>query len=893
MDKIVIIDGHSILHRAFYGVPDLTNSAGLHTNAVYGFLNIMFKILEEEKPEYLAVAFDVHAPTFRHKRYAEYKGNRKPMPEELREQVPIMKELLTAMGIRIMELAGYEADDLIGTLSAKAEKAGIQAVILSGDRDLLQLASDETMVRIPKTKGGVTEVENYLAKDVVAAYQVDPRTFIELKGLMGDASDNIPGLPGVGQKTATKILLEFGSIENAYAHASEVKPPKAAKALLEHYDLALLSRDLATIDRNAPLSLEPAECRLSDIFTPEAVRQLQILEFKSMVGKYTNAKEQKEKPRDFIVTLSDPDEIQRQMKRAEEAKRISLQCAGGSGILAIAFAYDDMNVYFAQSESFPEEKSFCELVVRLFSRAEQISCIGLKEQLVWLEDERIYEKPLSEERLRAAFGAHVSDCSIAAYLLNPLKNTYDYDDIARDYLGITDFTPPGALKGKDSPQTMWENRPEDLKKLLGLAARTAYLTAPVLEEKLRETGMYRLFRETEMPLVYSLHRMEKAGIRVDAEELSAYGVRLVTQIEVLTKDIYELAGETFNINSPKQLGEILFVKMKIPGGKKTKTGYSTAADVLEKLAPDYPLIEKVLDYRTLTKLYSTYVEGLSVFIQKDGRIHGTFHQTITATGRISSTDPNLQNIPVRMEIGREIRKVFKPKDGCVFVDADYSQIELRILAHMAEDENLRQAYREEQDIHRITASKVFHVPLSEVTPEQRRNAKAVNFGVVYGISSFGLSQGLSINRKEAEQYIRQYFETYPGVRRFLDSCVSDAKEKGYSITMFGRRRPVPELKSGNYMQRSFGERIAMNSPIQGTAADIIKIAMIRVEKRILTEGLKSRIVLQVHDELLVETELSEIDRVKEILLEEMQGAADLSIPLEIGMAQGSNWFEAH
>jgi len=893
MEKLVIIDGHSILNRAFYGVPELTNSEGLHTNAVYGFLNIMFKILEEEQPDYLAVAFDLKAPTFRHKRYEAYKGTRKPMLPELREQVPVIKEMMKAMRIRTMELEGYEADDLIGTLAGKGERAGLKVTILSGDRDLLQLATEQTMVRIPKTKKGVTEIENYLAKDVLETYQVDPKTFIDLKGLMGDSSDNIPGLPGVGEKTAVKILLEFGSIENAYIHASEVKPPKASKALLEHYDLAVLSKELATIDTQAPLALEPTDCRLGEIFTSEAIELMRKLEFKSMVTKYASADSKKIDASEHFIILNDYLEVEKHLKLAKKAERISLHCVGDSAILGVAFAYDEEDVYFVDKNTFLSAELFLDAVRKLYQNAKNISVIGLKEQLEWMETPRSFGKPMTEAELNEAYGTHVFDCEIAAYLLNPLKDSYDYDDVARDCLGIMSWSSVSELIGKNSFEKVLKERPEDLVKYTCFTAKTAYLSQPILQKKLDEAGMLKLFRDVEMPLVYALYRMEQVGVRVNAEELKEYGVRLTEQISKLEQEVHELAGEVFNINSPKQLGEILFVKLGIPGGKKTKTGYSTAAEVLEKLAPDYPLVDKVLKYRTLSKLNSTYAEGLAVFIQNDGRIHGKFNQTITATGRISSTEPNLQNIPIRMEIGREIRKVFKPQEGCIFIDADYSQIELRILAHMAADENLMEAYREEQDIHRITASKVFHVPLNEVTAEQRRNAKAVNFGVVYGISSFGLSQDLSISKKEAEAYINQYFATYPGIKRFLDNAVTEAKETGFATTLFGRKRPVPELKSGNFMQRAFGERIAMNSPIQGTAADIMKIAMIHVERRLLEAGLKSRIVLQVHDELLIETELTEIEQVKAILSEEMQGAANLSVPLAIGMEQGSNWFEAH
>lgn len=982
MEKILIIDGNSILNRAYFGIPDLTNAAGLHTNAVYGFLNIMFKVMEEECPEAMAVSFDLHAPTFRHRRYAEYKGTRKPMPEELREQVPVMKQMLDAMGIRRMELEGYEADDLIGTLARRSEEAGMRVTILSGDRDLLQLATEQTMVRIPKTKKGVTEVENYLAEDVKRTYQVDPKTFIEMKGLMGDSSDNIPGLPGVGEKTAAKILLQFGTIENAYAHVDEVKPPKAAAALREHYDLALLSRELATIVTDVPLGFAPQDCMLAgDIFTPEAIALMRELDFKSMVAKHADSRV-KASAKDVegaFVRVETAAEANRHLQAAAEAARAGICLTGteihpsepaevsaepsGDGqmsfedfltgsetggkdensgkvnetvgkenetaektnetagkanktagkanntageanetacsanenyvITGLALAYDDTYVYYIDQKVYDSDGDFLIAVRDFYKRSTCVCTLDLKNQIGFLHEEPVPGHAYDESEWKLLSGANAFDCGLAAYLINPLNDRYDFDDIAKNDLGFTDWPFAAEILKKDPPEKIHAERPEDYVRYLCFSAKAAFLSEPVLRDKLKDLGMLDLLESVEIPLACSLHRMEREGVRVNGDALAAYGAKLRSEIETLETEIYELAGETFNINSPKQLGEILFEKLKLPGGKKKKTGYSTAADVLEKLAPDHPVVEKVLRYRTLSKLNSTYAEGLAVFIREDGRIHGKFNQTITATGRISSTDPNLQNIPVRMEIGREIRRVFLPKDGCIFVDADYSQIELRILAHMAGDENLCQAYHEEQDIHRITASKVFGVPLEEVTAQQRRNAKAVNFGLVYGISSFGLSQDLSITRKQAAEYIEQYFVTYPGVRKFLDNAVADAKKRGYSVTLYGRRRPIPELKSSNYMTRSFGERVAMNAPIQGTAADIMKIAMVHVEQRFLKEGLKSRIVLQVHDELLVETDAAETAQVRQILSEEMQGAAQLKVPLAVGMEQGKDWFEAH
>ena len=839
-EKIVLIDGHSIINRAFYGVPDLTNAEGLHTNGIYGFLNIMFRILDEEKPEYLAVAFDLKAPTFRHKMYDAYKGTRKPMPEELREQVPVLKELLAAMGIPLLMMEGYEADDLLGTAAKKSEEAGVDAVIVSGDRDLLQLATDKIMIRMPKTKRGVTEIENYHAQDVKDAYQVTPSQIIELKALMGDASDNIPGVPGIGEKTATNLIVAYGTIENAYAHVEEIKPNRAKEALKNHYDMAEMSKRLATICVETPLTLSFEDARLTNLYTTEAYEWCRKLNFKKLLGRFEEA--EAGRPAEPEVTMvTDFAEAENLFSRLKYQKQIAFELYHEDG-LHVSLTDSEQKVFCIVEEGFLTEQYLLDKLTEVIDQVPLCAASDVKKLL---------------SLLHPGHREHLFDIEIAAYLINPLMSSYEHEDLNKPYAALTTF-----------------------KKM------------PELLEKLDEMGMRKLFDEIEMPLVFTLYDMEQAGIRVNGEELREYGEALVGRIEELEKKIHEAAGEVFNINSPKQLGVILFEKMGMKGGKKTKTGYSTSADILEKLAGDQPIVRDILEYRQLTKLKSTYADGLAGCIAKDGRIHSKFNQTITATGRISSTEPNLQNIPVRMELGRLIRKVFIPAEDCIFLDADYSQIELRVLAHMSGDEKLIEAYQQAEDIHRLTASQVFHVPIDEVTPQQRRNAKAVNFGIVYGISSFGLSQDLSISTKEAKEYIERYFETYPGIKSYLDGLVEHAKEEGYVTTMYGRRRPVPELKSSNFMQRSFGERVAMNSPIQGTAADIIKIAMNRVHDRLKEEGLESRLILQVHDELLVEAKLSEADRVEEILREEMQQAASLRVPLEIDLHRGKNWYEA-
>ncbi|MDD3277894.1 MAG: DNA polymerase I [Lachnospiraceae bacterium] len=875
-EKIVLIDGHSILNRAFYGLPDLTNSEGLHTNAVYGFLNILFKILEEEKPQYLTVAFDLHGPTFRHVRYEAYKGTRKAMPAELRQQVPLIQEVLRAMHVTLVTLEGYEADDILGTIARSSEQKGLEVTIVSGDRDLLQLATDQVQIRIPKTRMGQTTVENYRRADVVEKYQLLPSQFIELKALMGDTADNIPGIPGVGEKTATKILLQYENIENAYAHVDEMKPNKAQQSLREHYDLAKLSKELATICVDAPVTFELSDARYENLYTPEAYEIFRRLDFKNLLLRFEEA-DTPQKEQLKIRELSWKEalgELNRDEKKITYAGVALLM--EESKVRGFGAAFSREEIIYVPVTSEEDLSMLAEYLNQMFQRTEQICLSDIKQFLPFMnrpDQKRIF------------------DVKLAAYLINPLKSRYTYDDIAKEF---ADEVLPSTeeLFGSSKVPRFDKADPGLLSDMCGYTAYSCLCSQENLKEKLATTGMWKLYEEIEVPLAYTLYDMECAGIQAEAKELQEYGDRLKVRIGELERTIYEKAGEEFNINSPKQMGVVLFEKLKLPGAKKTKSGYSTAADVLDKLAPDYPIVAEILEYRQLSKLKSTYADGLAAFIGEDGRIHSRFHQTITATGRISSTEPNLQNIPIRMELGRMIRKVFTAKEGCVFIDADYSQIELRVLAHLSGDERLIQAYREARDIHRITASQVFHIPFDEVTPLQRRNAKAVNFGIVYGISSFGLSQDLSITRKEAADYIQNYFETYPRIKEFLDDSVEQAKKDGYVTTMFGRRRPVPELKSSNFMQRSFGERVAMNSPIQGTAADIIKIAMIRVDERLRRECSRAKLILQVHDELLIEAPKEDTQLVCRLLEEEMKGAADLAVALEVDMHTGENWYDA-
>lgn len=868
--KVVLIDGHSILNRAFYGVPILTNSEGLHTNGIYGFLNILFKVLDEEKADYLMVAFDLSSPTFRHKMFDAYKGTRKPMPQELHEQVPVLRETLTAMGVKILSKEGYEADDILGTLSRICEEKDYDVTIISGDRDLLQLATDKVKISIPKTKAGGTLVENYFAADVLKAYQVTPVQFIDLKALMGDSSDNIPGVPGIGEKTGTKIITSYGSIENAYAHVDEIKPAKASHNLNVHYDMAVMSKKLAAIDTHVPIEVEVEAAGLDKLYSEEAYQMMKRLEFKNILNRFD--KDGMTVPElSAAVEIPDRDRVREKIFEAMKKTEIGLYPINEDGISGVMLAYENES-FFLPADDGADLKA----MVRLFDGHPGLYTMDLKENL------HIF--PLKEEK-------SIFDVSLMAYLINPLKDSYHYDDISRDYLGVTLPSRTDLFGKKALGEILSEDR-EKAMTWLAYYASVPLKSGKILKTELEKEGMLKLYEDIELPLSFSLYRMEQAGICVEREALKEYGDNLVGRIKELEEEIFKLSGETFNILSPKQLGVILFEKLHLPYGKKTKTGYSTSASVLEKLQDEEPIARLVLEYRQLTKLKSTYADGLANYISEDGRIHGKFNQTITATGRISSTEPNLQNIPVRVELGRQIRKVFVPQKGCVFIDADYSQIELRVLAHMSGDENLIDAYRQAEDIHRMTASQVFHTPFEEVTGQQRSNAKAVNFGIIYGISSFGLSQGLSITRKEAEVYIKQYFAAYPKIKAFLDGLVQEGKENGCVYTLFHRKRPVPELSSGNFMQRSFGERVAMNSPIQGTAADIIKIAMIRVDRRLREEGLKSRIVLQVHDELLVEALEEEKMQVRRILEEEMDRAVDLHVPLEVDINEGGNWYES-
>lgn len=875
MNKLLLIDGNSIMNRAFYGIPDMTTNDGRHTNAIYGFLNIILKVIEEEQATHICVAFDLKKKTFRHEMYEAYKGTRKGMPEELHEQMPRIKEILQAMHIRIVEQEGFEADDLIGTLSKKGEREGFAVTILSGDRDLLQLATDTVLVRIPKTKHGKTEVEDYYAKNVVETYGVTPLIFIDMKGLMGDTSDNIPGVPGIGEKTAAKLLAEYGDLDGVYAAVDSMKASRMKQNLIENKDLAYLSKTLATIKLDCPIPFEFSEATYHDPFNAEAYTLFEDLELKSFYKRFSV--EKKEELTFETVLIDDIDGYNALLAKLQKAKEVSFAWITQDGeALGVAVCMDLEHVYLIRFMMFITEAMVADNLLALSRDYQvQLACMHVKKLLSFLD--------FHEEDA-------VFDAGLAAYLLQPNQSEYEYDTLAKVYLDVT-LPSEKEMLGKEK-LGYFSFEDERVQKWMAYQAIVPYKIKSVLREKLKETGMESLYDEMELPCLYALYEMEKNGIRVDGEALHQYGKKLRTRIEELIAEIHAMAGEEFNINSPKKLGEILFEKLGLKNGKKTKTGYSTSAEVLEKLKNAHPIIPKILEYRQLTKLNSTYAEGLAGYIRADGRIHGKFHQTVTVTGRISSADPNLQNIPTRMPLGREIRKVFIPEEGSVFVDADYSQIELRVLAHMSGDAALIAAYQADEDIHAITASQVFDVPLDQVDSTLRRKAKAVNFGIVYGISSFGLGQDLDISRKEAEGYIEKYFATYGKVKEFLDRTVEDAKKNGYTVTMFGRRRPIPELASSNFMTRSFGERAAMNAPVQGTAADIIKIAMVRVNRRLKEEHLQSKLVLQIHDELIIETKKEELEIVQKILVEEMMHAADLAVPLLVDANVGDSWFDA-
>lgn len=926
MKKLVLIDGNSIMNRAFYGIMGskaLTTKDGKYTNAIYGFLAILFKLLEEEKPDYIGVTFDLKAPTARHKMYEGYKANRKGMPTELAEQMPIIKDVLRAMNIDIIEKEGYEGDDVIGTLSRYGEQKGLEVVILSGDRDTFQLATDNVRINIPRTKGGKTETEIFNREKVKEVYGIEPKQLIEVKGLQGDASDNIPGVPGIGEKTALSLVQKYETIDNLYkkleSGEADVKGKQKEK-LEQNKDLAYLSRTLGEINTKVPIEDTLEELKLEEWDKPKVLELFKELNFKRYIDRF-NLQNEAGKGDNF----SEENNIESQYKVVEKSIE---------EIKTIIEKQGKMIFYIETEKVNDEDKIIKEKITRIsiFNSSENeayyidIKNVGKIQELKEIfENDKILKIGIDLGRVyillrqeKIDFKGINYDASIAAYILNPTNNKLKLTDLAEQYLEIDvneilgdsksskveqinlfDAMQGAGLSGSNEEKSEKEKIKEEQEKTqkaeekkCTLYAYIIYKLQEITMKKLEEINAVDLFNNIDMPTVTVLANMQWNGMYADLEELNKFGKQLKEQLEIKTKMIYEMAGEEFNINSTKQLGEILFEKMKLPVVKKTKSGYSTDVDVLEKLKSEDPIISEILDYRQLMKLNSTYVEGLKPYINpKTKRIHSFFHQTITATGRISSTEPNLQNIPTRFELGKQVRKIFKPEPGKVYIDADYSQIELRVLAHMSEDTHMVQAFKDGEDIHRQAASKVFKTPMEEVTKEQRSNAKAVNFGIVYGISDFGLGEQLGISRKIAKQYIEEYLQEYAGIKNFMDDMKEKAKKTGYVETLFNRRRYIPELKSNNYMVRQFGERAAMNTPIQGTAADIMKIAMINVYKKLIEENLDAKIVLQVHDEMMIEAPLAEAEKVKEIVKTEMESAIKLNVPLIAEVSEAENWYE--
>lgn len=872
MSKLVAIDGNSIMNRAFYGIMNsklLMTSDGIYTNAIYGFLSILNKLLQDENPDYICVAFDLKAPTFRHKKYEEYKATRKGMPDELRVQMPIIKDILKAMNIKILELEGYEADDILGTISKYGDENGMEVLLLTGDRDYLQLATNKVTVRIPTTKMGKTDYADYTPEVIYEKFGIEPMQFIEIKGLMGDTSDNIPGVPGVGEKTAFSLITKYKNLDtiyNALDSGEELEgiKGKLKEKLVENKDLAYLSRELGTIYKEVPLAITIEDIKRVEPNNDELYNLFAKLQLKKFIESM-NLKANENK----VVSTFDDSKIE-----IEDLEKLELK-----DIKELAYYYVDGLAVYANKKAYYKKNPSKEDLEKIF--ASDVLKIGFKEKEMYL---KLKQMDIIPNNL-------MFDLEIAAYIMNPSKSTYKLDDIIMEELNII------AENKTSNEQISFEgfgDEAKDNKEELAKYARYIYKCKEKYEEELKEKEQLKLFSEVEMPLVKVLAEMEYIGVYVDKEMLKEYSVSLNQKVDELTKDIYQTAGIEFNINSPKQLGEVLFEKLNLPIIKKTKTGYSTDGDVLEKLREEHPVIDKILEYRTLSKLKATYVDGMLPLIsEKTQRIHAKFNQTVTATGRISCTDPNLQNIPIRTEIGRELRKIFVAKEGCMLIDADYSQVELRVLAHMSGDETMIKAFNDDVDVHAMTASQVFNVPLEEVTKQMRSEAKAVNFGIVYGISDFGLATNIGIGRKKAKEYIEKYFEKYPKIKEYMDNAVEHCKEKGYVETLWGRRRYVPEIKSNNYNVRQFGERVAMNAPIQGTAADIIKIAMVNIEKELEERKLKSKLILQVHDELVIEAPEDEIEISKELLVRNMQNVIKMKVPLKAEAGIGKTWYEAH
>lgn len=894
MDRLIVIDGNSILNRAFYGIMGskmLQTSDGTYTNAVYGFLSIMFKITEDLDPKYLVVAFDVKSPTKRHEMFKEYKGTRKGMPDELAKQMPIIKKVLTAMNIKIIEKAGYEADDVLGTLSRFGEKNNLEVYLLTGDRDSFQLATKKTIIRIPRTKQGKTEEEDFDEAKVIETYGVNPVQLIEVKGLMGDASDNIPGVPGIGEKTALNLIKEYESIDNLYNQLEDGKAEsvkgKTREKLINGKDSALLSRELGRIDVNAPIDKNLEDFKVEEWNRGEVLDIFRELRFNRYIERFHLEDDSPKKEVEEIFDtkfVSNESEIKIFFESIKDRFSYKFELVDSDISIVrkkikkiCSYRESDNTVYSFDYEAVKE-------YVKAIFEDENILKIGYRTKIdyILLKENGIESKNL------------LRDVKIAGYLLNSATNQYSLEVLAKEYLDLEKNDYLAKLGSDTDNQTsLFDNIEENNENYeVEFDSYLIYKLSDKLEDELKAVNLYDLYVNIEMPTSIVLANMQYDGVFVDEIEIMKFGEKLKKKMEELRIDIYRHAGKEFNVNSTKQLGEILFEKLKLPVKKKTKTGYSTDSDVLEKLKNEHPIINIILEYRQLAKLSSTYVDGMLPFInEKTGRIHTFFHQTVASTGRLSSTEPNLQNIPTRTDLGKRLRKVFKPESGNILIDADYSQIELRVLAHMSKDEIMCEAFRENQDIHTICASQIFDVPVDKVSKQLRSRAKAVNFGIVYGISEFGLAEQTGINMKEAKNYIDQYLEKYHGIKDFMNDCVESAKNKGYIETVYHRRRYIPELKSNNYMVRKFGDRVAMNTPVQGTAADIMKIAMINVFNSLKENNLKAKIVLQVHDELLIEAPIDEEEKVKELLVREMENAVKLDVPLKVEALSGKSWYQ--
>ena len=889
MENLVLIDGNSILNRAFYGTMAtkmLMTEDGTYTNAIYGFLNIMFKIIEDIKPEYMVVTFDLKAPTYRHKLYSEYKANRKGMPNELASQMPILKEILKAMNVKVIEKEGYEADDIIGTLAKWGQRKNLEVTILTGDRDSFQLIDEHIKVRIPHTTQGKTETEDFNVEKVLEKYGLPPKSLIEIKGLAGDASDNIPGVPGVGEKTAITLIKDYKNIEGVYKHIDKLKG-KLKEKMQQNEEQAYLSRTLGIINTKAPIEKKLSDMKIVEWDKQKVVEIFTRLKLNRFIERFGLEKQQVESQTlDIQCEEITEENILTLQKEIEDSKKIYYYIIEkqeeGYGILNKAI--EGITIYSEKEDKVYLVKDMTKLK-NIFENKDIVK-IGYKQK-----KDYILLKQIGIQTKNLMF-----DIEIAGYLLNSNINKYTLEYLSEEYLKLDVTT---YLKNTEPEQKQltlfeqYENQENTISKKNYIYAYLIYKLYSILTSKMEETDTLQLFNQIEMPLIEVLADMQYQGINVDKKKLLEFGDELKTRLNELTKEIYELAGEEFNINSPKQLGEVLFEKLKLPMAKKNKTGYSTGVEILEKLKTTHPIIEKLLEYRQIGRLNSTYVEGLVPYINnKTHKIHSSFHQTVTATGRISSTDPNLQNIPTRYELGKNLRKVFKPGRGKIFIDADYSQIELRVLAHISNDEHMIEAFNHDEDIHKQVASKVFNVPIEKVTKKQRTRAKAVNFGIVYGITDFGLAEQIGIPRKEAKQYIEQYLEKYKGIKQFMENIVEKAKKENYVETLFHRRRYVPEINSNNYMVRQFGNRIAMNTPIQGTAADIMKLAMINIYNRLNEKNLESKIILQVHDELLIEAKPEEKQEVEEILKQEMENVISLKVPLKIDIEEGKSLYDA-